>query len=71
MLTPLQRIHALETERQQLLAAGDDWSFADRNRIGRIRNIEAELQQLWHEERQLRADRKQSHGRRLRSMLDI
>ncbi len=71
MTTTFERIAALEAERQQLLASGDDWSFADERRRGRISDIKAELETLWHQERQNRAASKKSHGRRLPNIRDI
>lgn len=71
MATTLERISALEAERQRLLASGDDWSFADESRRRRIADIKSELELLWHQERQNRAQAKKSHGRRLSDIRDI
>jgi hypothetical protein len=54
-MTTLDRINALETERQALLNTSDDWSFADESRRKRLADIKTELERAWDTERQQRA----------------
>ena len=62
-MTTIERIAALEAERQQLLASGDDWTFADERRRGRLRDIKAELESLWSQERSIRAKLRANRSR--------
>lgn len=62
----MERISALEHERQELLNSSDDWSFADASRIDRIRSIRAELDRLWDTERQQRATKRNQSSNQAR-----